>query len=335
MADKKPEKKPEKKEEKKPSGGSESLTLLYWIIGTVIVLSFFLNNFNGTLFNISSQPVEDSETGRVVGTDNSIKFPIGTVARGATIILKDNTFVRSAPGQSILGKQPKYETAIVQEGPLVAFNQNWWRVNFDNAPDGWVPEYSFTKYVLTYEILHIVPITWHIVKPYLWIFGAICLILLLAAKLRLKALRKEAEEKLASTKKAESSPLPFASNHIVVGDDETKEILTAGDRRSNERWMHIVQLLQSHNQNDWRQAIIEADIILEEMLEKMGYEGVTIGDKLKNVEPSDFRTINQAWEAHKVRNRIAHMGSEFNVSHAEAERVINMYQEVFDEFYFI
>jgi hypothetical protein len=99
--------------------------------------------------------------------------------------------------------------------------------------------------------------------------------------------------------------------------------------------MHILQLMQSHNQNDWRQAIIEADIILEEMLEKMGYDGVTIGDKLKNVEPSDFRTINQAWEAHKIRNRIAHMGSEFQISHADTEKVINLYQEVFDEFFYI
>jgi hypothetical protein len=224
---------------------------------------------------------------------------------------------------------------MIQEGPLQAFNQNWWRVNFEDAPDGWVPEYSFTSYVNTYKTTHIIPITWGFMKPVLWVLSIILLIMLMASKIRLGAMRAEAVDKL---KPKTVTPPPIKKStgaHIVVGEEEEKEILTAGDRRSNDRWMHIVQLLQSHNQNDWRQAIIEADIILEEMLDKMGYDGNSIGDKLKNVEPSDFRTLQQAWEAHKVRNRIAHMGSEFQVSHQDAERVINLYQEVFDEFYYI
>ncbi len=325
------EKKPEKKEEKKDSGGSTSpeLNALYWTMAAIIFLSFFLSSYDGKFFSLSSDPVEDPETGRVVGTDDSIKFPTGDIMIGDTIILKADAFARSAPAHSILGKQEKYERATVQEGPIEAFNEQWWRLNFSKAPDGWVPEYAFTKHVSSYTSLHILPITWKIVKPAFWIFGALFLILAIAAKLQLTALRAEAGEKLAPAQ-------PHTSvNHIVVGGEEQKRILTAGDRRSNERWLHIVQLLQSHNQNDWRQAIIEADIILEEMLEKMGYDGMTIGDKLKNVEPSDFRTLNQAWEAHKIRNRIAHMGSEFQISHADTERVINLYQEVFEEFYYI
>jgi hypothetical protein len=329
------DKKEEKKEEKKPSPAGPELIALYWIIGIIIFLSFFLNNFDGKFFSLSPQPVEDAETGRVVGVDDSIKFPSGDIQIGDTVILKADSFVRSAPAQSLLGKQKKYTTAMVQEGPLMAFNQQWWRLNFSDAPDGWVPEYAFTRNVSSYKTLHFVPITWKYAKPFLWVLSIIFLVLWIAAKLRYGALMKAGAEKLKSPRKAfEDTPLR-SSNHIVVGDAEHQEIITAGDRRANERWMHIVQLLQSHNQNDWRQAIIEADIILEEMLEKMGYDGVTIGDKLKNVEPSDFLTLNQAWEAHKVRNRIAHMGMEFKVSHAEAEKVINLYQEVFDEFYYI
>ena len=104
---------------------------------------------------------------------------------------------------------------------------------------------------------------------------------------------------------------------------------------SNERWNHIEELIKSYNSNDWRQAIIEADLILEEMLEKIGYAGMTIGDKLKNVEPSDFNTLNQAWEAHKIRNKIAHEGSKFALSREDAERAVGLYREVFKEFYYI
>jgi ribulose-phosphate 3-epimerase len=103
---------------------------------------------------------------------------------------------------------------------------------------------------------------------------------------------------------------------------------------SNRRWKNIQMLINSHNTNDWKQAIMEADIILDEMLDKMGYHGETIGDKLKQIEPSDFITLNQAWEAHKIRNQVAHTGS-YVLSREEAERTIKLYEEVFREFYFI
>lgn len=329
------DKKPEKKEEKKGGGTNAELIALYWVIGVIIFLSFFLTNFNGTLFSTDSTPIEDPQTGKVIGTNNGFKFPTGNLGKGVNVILKDDTFVRSAPAQSLLGKQKEYETGMIQEGPLQAFSQNWWRVNFEEAPDGWVPEYAFTSYVKTYKAVYVIPITWGFMKPVLWVLSIILAVILMAAKIRLGTVRAEAGEKL-KPKTVTPPPIKKSTDaHIVVGEEEEKEILTAGDRRSNDRWMHIVQLLQSHNQNDWRQAIIEADIILEDMLDKMGYDGNSIGDKLKNVEPSDFRTLQQAWEAHKVRNRIAHMGSEFQVSHQDAERVINLYQEVFDEFYYI
>ena len=104
---------------------------------------------------------------------------------------------------------------------------------------------------------------------------------------------------------------------------------------TNRRWKNVQSLVQSHNINDWKQAILESDIMLDEMLDKMGYHGDSIGDKLKQIEPSDFLTLNQAWEAHKVRNHIAHRGANYILSKDEAERVIKLYSEVFKEFYYI
>lgn len=103
----------------------------------------------------------------------------------------------------------------------------------------------------------------------------------------------------------------------------------------NPKWAKVREHITSENPGDWRLAILEADIILDEMLDKMGYHGETIGEKLKMVEPSDFTSINSAWEAHKIRNSIAHEGSDFLISHREAERVIALFKEVFEEFKFI
>jgi hypothetical protein len=103
----------------------------------------------------------------------------------------------------------------------------------------------------------------------------------------------------------------------------------------NKRWQNVQTRLHSHNESDWRLAIIESDILLNDMLGRMGYPGVTIAEKLKLVEKSDFNTIDEAWEAHKVRNRIAHDGAAFKLTSSEAERVVGLYQKVFEEFHFI
>jgi ribosomal protein L14E/L6E/L27E len=71
------------------------------------------------------------------------------------------------------------------------------------------------------------------------------------------------------------------------------------------------------------------------MLTKMNYHGETISDKLKAVEKSDFLTIDKAWEAHRVRNEIAHGGSNFEITEREAHRVVVLYEEVFKEFHYI
>ncbi len=111
--------------------------------------------------------------------------------------------------------------------------------------------------------------------------------------------------------------------------------MSADDKKFTDKWAKILVHIESPNGNDWLLAIIEADIILGEMLDKMGYQGDSIGEKLKRVEKSDFTTLNEAWEAHKVRNAIAHQGSDFVLNQREAKRVIGLYRQVFEEFYYI
>ena len=103
----------------------------------------------------------------------------------------------------------------------------------------------------------------------------------------------------------------------------------------NERWLKVLDHLDTESQSEWRTAIIESDIILDEMMIKMGYHGDNLGERMKAVEKSDFTTIDFAWEAHKTRNIIAHEGSNFMLSKREAKRVVDLYRQVFEEFNFI
>lgn len=118
-----------------------------------------------------------------------------------------------------------------------------------------------------------------------------------------------------------------AENDTVIFYEDT-----GVDTMRNERWESVERHMDSENPNDWRLAIIEADTILDELVKKMGYEGDTMGERLKNIEISDFTTLQDAWEAHKIRNRIAHEGSTFLLTKREARRVISLYEKVFKEF---
>ncbi len=126
-----------------------------------------------------------------------------------------------------------------------------------------------------------------------------------------------------------------------IGDEERAEWkkkfeeATKTEETGDKRWEMIQSHINSPNQNDWKMAIINADTILDEMLQKMGYIGETLGDRLKKVEKSDFNTIDKAWEAHRMRNSISHEGMEFALTEREARRVIDLYREVFEEFHLI
>ncbi|MEX2010391.1 MAG: hypothetical protein WD874_01135 [Parcubacteria group bacterium] len=100
----------------------------------------------------------------------------------------------------------------------------------------------------------------------------------------------------------------------------------------NERWERVLEHINSANSADWRLAIIESDIMLDELLTASGYHGDSVGAKLKSVEKSDFLTLESAWEAHKVRNDIAHRGASFELTERDAKRAVSLFEAVFREF---
>ncbi len=103
----------------------------------------------------------------------------------------------------------------------------------------------------------------------------------------------------------------------------------------NKKWNKVLEHVASSNPSDWRLSVLEADILLAEVLEKIGLLGDTVGERLKSAKPEHFKSLQSAWEAHKIRNSIAHEGSDFALSQREAKRAIGLFEEVFKEFHFI
>src|SRR3989338_7210346 len=103
----------------------------------------------------------------------------------------------------------------------------------------------------------------------------------------------------------------------------------------NAKTLEGLYVFLSINENDWKLAVIEADSMLFDLLTQMGFKGENMGDKLKEANQSNFRSLNLAWEVHNIRNKIAHEGSSFELSLHEAKRVIALYEQIFQEFGYI
>lgn len=114
-------------------------------------------------------------------------------------------------------------------------------------------------------------------------------------------------------------------------EEEKRKHVPAPANAINSRWDMIVALANSENESDWRRAIIEADIMLDKVLSDRGYTGGTLGEKLKLANPLQFRSLNSAWEAHKVRNAIAHLGEGFPITTRDVRLTTEQYRQVFEE----
>jgi hypothetical protein len=192
----------------------------------------------------------------------------------------------------------------ILRGPEQLGGEYWWFVETSDGTQGWVPERALEEGGLQG-----------------WFKGVMTVVLVIAVLFSLILV-------------AGVVYATIRTNQIRAR--EAKRIREALPKviqpRRNERWEQILDHVNSENPNDWRIAIIEADIILDELLVRLGYPGATLGERLKEAVRGEFKTLDSAWEAHRIRNAIAHAGSDFVLTQYEAKRAIMLYQSVFDEF---
>ncbi len=97
-------------------------------------------------------------------------------------------------------------------------------------------------------------------------------------------------------------------------------------------WEKIRQLTQSEIPDDWKLAIVRADLVLVEIVDRIVHNGAPLEDRMARIEPSDFRTLPEAREAHAVRESLERTDNPLNLSQDEAKRVLELYAQVFQEF---
>lgn len=331
----------DKKKAPEPTGDAPLLWSTIGVIFFLFLLGTLLGRFN----------IVDQTTGDVRALDTAV--PTGELQLGERVTNRLGVLVRQVPGGAVIGEQAKRALGMIVEGPVAAFGKEWVRVDYENDPDGWVDAGDVTTNVGWFQALNIVPILFDIFRPIGIALTLIFLVLLALVLMKrskvaqFEAKKKETERSFVTARMPQepvvttaNGPinLPGVPQNLPTGFPEGlvfEQQVADQTGPKNERWERVERLMNSTTASDWRQAVIEADIILDEMLTRMGYEGTSIGDRLKQVEQSDFVTLNKAWEAHKVRNHLAHRGGDYVFPKNEAERVIGLYRQVFKEFYYI
>lgn len=122
---------------------------------------------------------------------------------------------------------------------------------------------------------------------------------------------------------------------LAIAVDEERWRQRHSGTVENRQWQEVQAHSTSPNPNDWKLAIIEADVMLEQMLEHEGFAGTTVADRLRSASTRTFTTVEDAWQAHRVRNQIAHGGSDFILTQRMAQTTITQYKKVFEEFNWI
>ncbi len=152
-------------------------------------------------------------------------------------------------------------------------------------------------------------------------------------KVRLGFIKESLKPKKDETKNSISGTMTESVAGVEVVAPTSYEGDTNGIR--NPRWETVEKYYNSGNQSDWRVAIMEADIMLYDLLDSIGIPGESIGEKLKNTNKSQIGTLDLAWRAHKIRNELAHQGINFSLSRDMVEEAIENFRKVFDEFSYI
>jgi len=238
--------------------------------------------------------------------------PIGESA----VVTTEKTDVFDTPGEDKLGTQKRRAVGNILQGAVQVKGTNYWYIDFLKQPDGWVSEEDMavidstpSLFVRCMFLLHDIA-GWF--KYFLWFLIPVLVGGVVYVLYNLTQIRKNTRRKLYQ----------MSENPI----DAPISI--------NKSWDRVINHVESYNESEWRLAVIEADIMLSELLDTMNLGGDSIGEKLKGVEKSDFTTLDLAWEAHKIRNQIAHDPA-FMLSQREAKRVIGLFEQVFKEFSFV
>lgn len=96
------------------------------------------------------------------------------------------------------------------------------------------------------------------------------------------------------------------------------------------RWSEIKKHVNSFNEAEWKMAVIEGDKFVDDALKSGGYLGESMGERLMMIQPGQLLSLQQLWDAHKLRNLLVH-DVNYQLTHRQAVLAIEAFESVLRE----
>ncbi len=106
---------------------------------------------------------------------------------------------------------------------------------------------------------------------------------------------------------------------------EAQTVSSEDEASQDKTWQKLFDKIQIEDESSFKMAIIEADQILDSLLIKKGFKGADMGERLKQVTANQIPNLDAVWQAHKLRNRIAHE-SNVKLTQQQARQALEIYQ---------
>lgn len=107
--------------------------------------------------------------------------------------------------------------------------------------------------------------------------------------------------------------------------------LTTDKKKLQKKWTKIKERLKGENESEYKVAIIEADNLIDSLLQGLSFAGENMGDRLDKIPPGQLDFVEELKMAHEIKNRIIHEEN-FQVSREKAKETIELYEKFLDYF---
>ncbi len=102
-----------------------------------------------------------------------------------------------------------------------------------------------------------------------------------------------------------------------------------GAKRITKIWRKIVRRLDTGLEQEYRSAVVEADDMFDASLNRMGYRGQNLEERLDKLTFATLPNIKDVYEAHKIRNSIVR-DPDYRLTLEEAKRTLDIFEKAFN-----
>ena len=92
------------------------------------------------------------------------------------------------------------------------------------------------------------------------------------------------------------------------------------------RWGELMKLIEGENEAGWKAGVLDASLMLDEVLGTIGYAGDTLGQKLENILPEQLENLEKIKKANNVKNEIVN-NKDFSISKEDARELVKIFED--------